>query len=202
MRGPFASLRIVQSAQQRPYEHPCSAAADSQPAPSDRDSSGNRHRRHPHHPLTRDLAEARAALTRRRGFEETASLAAVRRTASAASSAATSRPTQVVDRILGDVRDEGDAAVRRYTEAFDGAAPAAFEVPKAEWGAALAALDPELASALRISAADRSPPFTASSSAPPGSITTRRARWGRSSGRWSGSGSTRRAGRPSTPRRC
>lgn len=40
---------------------------------------------------------------------------------------------EVVDRIVEDVRRDGDAALRRYTEAFDGASPIAFEVPRAEW---------------------------------------------------------------------
>ena len=42
---------------------------------------------------------------------------------------------QVVSRILADVRASGDAAVRRYTVAFDGTAPEAFEVPQASGSA-------------------------------------------------------------------
>jgi histidinol dehydrogenase len=101
--------------------------------------------------LLTDPAEARAALTRRRGFEETtlspAAREGIRRVFGEDLSA-----EQVVDRILADVRHEGDAAVRRYTEAFDGAAPSAFEVPRTEWATALASLEPELQEALRLAA--------------------------------------------------
>src|SRR5688572_24067595 len=101
--------------------------------------------------FTRDPAEAGVALTRRRGFEEPTlspgAKAGIRRVFGADLTA-----EQVVDRILADVRTEGDAAVRRYTEAFDGMAPASFEVPKAEWGAALAGIEPDLVEALRVSA--------------------------------------------------
>jgi histidinol dehydrogenase len=101
--------------------------------------------------LITDLAEARAALTRRRGFEETElsprMKEGIRRVFGEELSA-----EQVVDRVLAEVRIEGDAAVRRYTQAFDGAAPERFEVPKAEWAAALAGLDPELQAALHLSA--------------------------------------------------
>ena len=101
--------------------------------------------------LVTDVAEARAALTRRRGFEETTlspgAREGIRRVFGEDLSA-----EQVVDRILADVRREGDAAVRRYTEAFDGAAPSAFEVPRAEWATALAGLEPDLQEALRLAA--------------------------------------------------
>lgn len=99
-----------------------------------------------------DVEVARAALTRRRGFEETElsprASEGITRVFGEALTA-----DQVVDRILGDVRREGDAAVRRYTEAFDGAAPERMEVPPAEWDAALAGLEPGLRDALQISAA-------------------------------------------------
>ena len=98
-----------------------------------------------------DLAEARLALTRRRGFEET-SLSprlreGIRRVFGADLSA-----EAVVDRILADVREEGDAAVLRYTAAFDGKAPPRIEVPREKWREALAALDPELRRALHLAA--------------------------------------------------
>ncbi|MBA3414335.1 MAG: histidinol dehydrogenase, partial [Chloroflexia bacterium] len=47
---------------------------------------------------------------------------------------------------------DGDAAVRTYTVAFDGAAPDHLEVPQAEWNTALAGLKPELREALNTSA--------------------------------------------------
>ena len=47
---------------------------------------------------------------------------------------------EAVRAILHDVRHEGDAAVRRYTAAFDGVTLDALEVAPAELRAALAAL--------------------------------------------------------------
>ncbi len=61
---------------------------------------------------------------------------------------------QVVARILADVRLERDAAVRRYTVAFDGTAPESFEVPREDWAIAWESISPELRDALQV-AADR-----------------------------------------------
>jgi histidinol dehydrogenase len=58
-----------------------------------------------------------------------------------------------VRRIIADVRSEGDVAVRRYTERFDG--PVAYtglEVPRDEIDAALRRIEPELRSALEFAA--------------------------------------------------
>jgi histidinol dehydrogenase len=100
--------------------------------------------------LISDVAEARRALTRRRGFEETElsprMQAGVRRIFGANLTA-----DEVVDRILRDVRDEGDAAVRRYAAALDGVRER-FEVPRRAWQQALERLDPELQDALRLAA--------------------------------------------------
>lgn len=63
-------------------------------------------------------------------------------------------PDQVVDRILRDVRNGGDAAVQRYTELLDGVATAVTEVTRDQLEAALSRLDPALVDALRV-AADR-----------------------------------------------
>jgi histidinol dehydrogenase len=98
-----------------------------------------------------NLEEARALLTRRLGFEETELSPrmrdGVRRVYGADLSA-----DEVVRRILNDVRTEGDAALLRYAEAFDGAAPPSLEVPRAAWKAALEGLSPDLQDALRLSA--------------------------------------------------
>jgi histidinol dehydrogenase len=100
-----------------------------------------------------DVAEARAALTRKRGFEEPALSEAmkegIRRVFGADLTA-----DEVVDRILGDVRREGDAALLRYSELFDGATPTKFEVQRGDWSAAFSSLESDLQSALQI-AADR-----------------------------------------------
>ncbi|HYJ12614.1 MAG TPA: histidinol dehydrogenase, partial [Thermomicrobiales bacterium] len=62
--------------------------------------------------------------------------------------------SEVVSRIVQDVRVDGDSAVRRYTVAYDGAAPESFEVPRVEWEKAWSSIDPDLQTALKA-AADR-----------------------------------------------
>jgi histidinol dehydrogenase len=101
--------------------------------------------------LVRDLDEARRELTRRRGFEETElserMQEGIRRVFGADLSV-----EEVVDRILSEVRDEGDVAILRYSAAFDGEATAPLEVPRTAWKAALASLDPAVQDALRLAA--------------------------------------------------
>jgi histidinol dehydrogenase len=58
----------------------------------------------------------------------------------------------VVERIVADVRAEGDAAVRRYGRAFDGVDYASLEVPRADVQAAFQQVDPSLVEALRFAA--------------------------------------------------
>ena len=98
-----------------------------------------------------DLAGASAALTRRRGFAETQLSTPMREGVRRVFGADLSAEA-VVDRILTDVRADGDAAVLRYTEAFDGARPDPIEVPRAAWDAALAGLDPPLRDAMELAA--------------------------------------------------
>lgn len=64
-----------------------------------------------------------------------------------------SGPVEVVREVLDRVRVDGDAAVREYTEQFDGAAIDQVRVPAAEVDAALASIDPALRSALETAAA-------------------------------------------------
>jgi histidinol dehydrogenase len=59
---------------------------------------------------------------------------------------------QAVDRILAEVRADGDAGVRRLTEAIDGGAPERLEVPRDEWRAAYDATEPALRDALEVAA--------------------------------------------------
>lgn len=59
---------------------------------------------------------------------------------------------EVVDRIVGDIRVDGDRALRRYTEAFDGEVRESFEVPRTEWQDARRRIPSELESALGIAA--------------------------------------------------
>src|SRR5215212_8824115 len=99
--------------------------------------------------LIRDVDEARHELTRRRGFEEPdlspRMREGIRRVFGADLSA-----DEVVDRILFDVRNEGDAALMRYSAAFDGEAPTELEIPRSAWKAALFRLDPALQDALHL----------------------------------------------------
>ena len=101
--------------------------------------------------LIDDIDEARRLLTRRCGFEETRLSPkmqdGIRRVFGEDLSA-----DETVARILEDVRQEGDAAVREYSLAFQGKLPANLEVPRSAWTRALEALDPELQEALRLSA--------------------------------------------------
>ncbi len=60
--------------------------------------------------------------------------------------------TEVVQRILSAVRAEGDAAVRRFNEGLDGAAPASVTVSRDEVDAAYQQVAPELIDALRLAA--------------------------------------------------
>jgi histidinol dehydrogenase len=59
---------------------------------------------------------------------------------------------EVVERVLHDVRNEGDAAVRRYTQAFDGVDVIDPVVPDAELDTALGAISAELRGALEQAA--------------------------------------------------
>ena len=63
-------------------------------------------------------------------------------------------PTQVVDRILRDVRTRGDAALSEWNEKLDGRKSDRFAIPKSELQAALEALPAEQRAALEV-AADR-----------------------------------------------
>ncbi|MCH3943522.1 MAG: histidinol dehydrogenase [Atopobiaceae bacterium] len=65
-------------------------------------------------------------------------------------------PAEVMDaaeRIVDDVRERGDAAVREYCERFDGACPEAFRVPADVVAGARDLVDPEFVAALEVAAA-------------------------------------------------
>lgn len=57
-------------------------------------------------------------------------------------------PVEAVRAIVADVRDRGDAAVREYTERFDGCRPDTLRVPEAECRRALAGQAPDVRRAL------------------------------------------------------
>ena len=61
-------------------------------------------------------------------------------------------PQEVVRRILHDVQEQGDAALTRYTQLLDGAAPATFEVPEDAFARAQREAPPELVRALEVAA--------------------------------------------------
>lgn len=57
---------------------------------------------------------------------------------------------EVVARIIADVRAEGDAAVRRYSQRFDGSADAPMEVTQQEFEAAASQVPPDLLEAVTV----------------------------------------------------
>lgn len=59
---------------------------------------------------------------------------------------------QVVDRIIGDVRERGDEALRRYSREIDRVEIDQFEIPKSEWRAAFDSIEPDLRDALVLAA--------------------------------------------------
>jgi histidinol dehydrogenase len=61
-------------------------------------------------------------------------------------------PAQAVNQILMDVRQQGDAALRRWTQDLDGLSPVSFRVEKSEMLAALEQLPIELRSSLELAA--------------------------------------------------
>ncbi|MBN1487448.1 MAG: histidinol dehydrogenase [Anaerolineae bacterium] len=61
-------------------------------------------------------------------------------------------PEVAVSRILADVRDRGDAALRDWTLRIDNLTLDALEIPPERWAAAYETLDPELRAALEFSA--------------------------------------------------
>jgi histidinol dehydrogenase len=96
--------------------------------------------------------EARRTVLRRGATTEMALGAGGRATTEAAFGEHLTAAESVL-RILADVRKEGDVAVRRFTETFDG--PIAYEgleVPREAVDAALKRLDPELRRALEFAA--------------------------------------------------
>lgn len=101
--------------------------------------------------IVADLAEAqRTVLARKLPGEETLSprmREGIRQVFGADLSAA-----EVVDRILADVRREGDVALRRYTEAIDGARLDDLLVSESEIEEGLSQVVPEIVAAMRLTA--------------------------------------------------
>lgn len=59
---------------------------------------------------------------------------------------------QVVDRILVDVRRDGDAAIRHYSRSIDRVELDRIDIPKAEWKTAFDSIDPALQQAMVVAA--------------------------------------------------
>lgn len=59
---------------------------------------------------------------------------------------------QVVDRIIADVRERGDGAIRHYTREIDQVELDRIEVPKSEWASAFESIGPDLRNAMVIAA--------------------------------------------------
>ena len=152
-------------------------------------------------PITRiitDLEEARRTVLKRRplGSEEVpASVAARIR----AVFGADLTPGEVVDRILADVQAEGDTALGRYLQHFDGVVPEPLEVPPAEIAAARHQVDDRFGKCCSKRRRE-SPPTMSTSGATRGWTLVRAlARW---CGRSNASASIRRAQSGCIRRRC
>ena len=84
--------------------------------------------------IVTDLAEARRLLSRRPGLDAVAAPEAV----------------QAVERIIADVRQRGDAALREHTLRLDGVALESIEAPASDWDAAAERISSDLADALAL----------------------------------------------------
>ena len=101
--------------------------------------------------LITDLAEARATVLRRAPLQD---LAATPELLDASERIWGERltPEQVVERILADVRERGDAALWELTQRLEPGLPAALEVERAALERAYGAVPPPVIEALRLSA--------------------------------------------------
>ncbi len=102
--------------------------------------------------VTHNVEDARRRLTRRGGLGDAElSPTAAAKLAEVFGSDIPAR--EAVDRIVSDVAADGDAAVHRYTAAFDRAVPRQLEVPRSEWARAWNALEAGLRESMEIAAA-------------------------------------------------
>lgn len=100
-----------------------------------------------------DLTEARGTVLRRRLFEDVGVAPPVQASLDRIFGTGTT-PAQAVERIIADVRADGDAALQHYSRTIEGVDLTAFEVTRAEIDAAYMQLDPALIDALRLAAAE------------------------------------------------
>ncbi|MDE2765099.1 MAG: histidinol dehydrogenase, partial [Chloroflexota bacterium] len=92
--------------------------------------------------IVTDPAEARRLLTRHPGIEQVTGLAG----------GAAPQAAEAVERIVADVRERGDAAVREHTQRVDSVALDDLEVPASEWDTAAMRVPTDLADALAAAA--------------------------------------------------
>lgn len=103
--------------------------------------------------LYTDMDEARRTVLRRRLFEDVTVAPPVQASLDRNFGPGTT-PTQAVERIIADVREDGDAALLHYSRAIEGVELDAIAVTRADIDAAYAQLDNELIDALRLAAAE------------------------------------------------
>ncbi len=94
--------------------------------------------------------EAARAGVLRRDMLRDAVLPAAMQASIAATFGAPLTAAEAVARIIADVRADGDAAVRRYSQRFDGSADAPMEVTPAEFDLAFTQVAPELLAAVEL----------------------------------------------------
>ncbi|MCY4449671.1 MAG: histidinol dehydrogenase [Chloroflexi bacterium] len=101
--------------------------------------------------VLRGIDAGLAALTRRPGYEEPElTPASAARTEALFGGPLTA--SQAVERIVADVRAQGDTAIKDYAHRIDGAELDALEVPRSAWEDAAHGIGPELQDALMIAA--------------------------------------------------
>ena len=96
------------------------------------------------------IEQGRVSLTRRPGYDTSVPQAVQERTAQIFGE--TLSAEDAVRRILGDVRQKGDSAVRDYARRIDGVELAELEVPKEAWAAAFKEIPQHIADALNVAA--------------------------------------------------
>lgn len=104
-------------------------------------------------PLFDDIESARRGPLRRVALDAVEVSPPIQRSLDATFGPGTT-PSIAVDQIIASVRNDGDAALHRWSQQIEGVELATFEVPRTAIDAAYAALDPALVEALRIAAGE------------------------------------------------
>lgn len=104
-------------------------------------------------PLFEDLAAARSGPLRRVALDAVTVSPGIQASLDRMFGPGTT-PAAAVDQIIASVRDQGDAALQRWSREIEGVELSALEVDRAAIEAAYAALDPALVEALRVAAGE------------------------------------------------